>query len=93
MSDEETPALIAKRINKIAEEICSRSLLGLVHNRPELWAQPAGCFANVIRKVAQDGGRSRFGWTFHHRFVERMCLVPVICLSPIMPFGMRSMVL
>jgi hypothetical protein len=71
MSDEETPALIAKRINKIAEEICSRSLLGLVHNRPELWAQPAGCFANVIRKVAQDGGRSRFGWTFHHRFVER----------------------
>ena len=36
MSDEETPALIAKRINKIAEEICSRSLLGLVHNGQNL---------------------------------------------------------
>ena len=57
MSDEETPALIAKRINKIAEEICSRSLLGLVHNRPELWAQPAGCFATLSArwlKMAAD---------------------------------------
>jgi hypothetical protein len=54
-ADEETPALIAKGIKKIAEEISGRSLLGLVHNWPEPWAHPAGCFANVICKVAKAG--------------------------------------
>jgi hypothetical protein len=65
-------ALVRTRINVIAEEISSRSLLGLAHNRPEPWAQPSRCFENVAGKVAQDGGRIRFGWTFHHRLVERM---------------------
>ncbi|MDR3420178.1 MAG: hypothetical protein P4L80_02870 [Xanthobacteraceae bacterium] len=63
--------LIKAKIAVIAATI-SEQQLGLVHHRPEASAQPARCFENVDRKVAQDGGRIQFGWTFHHRYVERI---------------------
>jgi hypothetical protein len=61
--------LITARIESVAATI-SRQPLGLAHHLPERWAEAARCFENVSRKVADDGGRAQFGWTFHHRFVE-----------------------
>lgn len=46
----------------------SSQLLGLALYRPELWAAPTRCFENVFEKVRREGGRTQFGWTFHHRF-------------------------
>ena len=66
------PALVRARINTIADQISSQSLLLLASHRPEPWAQPARCFDNVARKIAQDGGSGFFGWTFHHQLVERV---------------------
>jgi hypothetical protein len=63
--------LIKAKIGAIAPTI-SRQQLGLVHHRPEASAEAARCFENVSRKVAKDGGRIQFGWTFHHRYVERI---------------------
>jgi hypothetical protein len=60
-------ALVNERIRAIAPTISTQPL-GLVHHRPEDWAQPARCFENAARKVRQNGGRTMFGWTFHHRF-------------------------
>jgi hypothetical protein len=68
-SSSEMDALIKAAINSVAL-ITSRQSLGLVHHRPERWAQPAMCIENVARKVAVDSGRAQYGWTFHHRFVE-----------------------
>jgi hypothetical protein len=69
---EETAALVSARIKRIADEIGNRSLLGLAHHQPEPWAEPSRCFENVAQKIARDGGRTMFGWTFHHRIVERI---------------------
>jgi hypothetical protein len=69
ISSSEMDTLIETAINSVAL-ITSRQSLGLVHHRPERWAQPAGCIENVARKVTMDGGRAQYGWTFHHRFVE-----------------------
>lgn len=58
-------------INSAASTV-SRQPLGLVYHLPENWAHASRCFENVSRKVAEAGGRIRNGWTFHHRFVERI---------------------
>ena len=50
----------------------SKQPLGLVRYLPEVWGQPTRCFANVWRKVQQDGGGARFGWMFHYRVVADM---------------------
>ena len=50
-------------INKFARTISSQPI-GLAHHHPEKWAYAGHCFANVMKKVQQDGGRARFGWTF-----------------------------
>jgi hypothetical protein len=63
--------LIKAKVSTIAPTV-SRQQLGLVHHRPEAWAEATHCFENVGRKIAQDGGRAQFGWTFHHRYVERI---------------------
>ena len=53
----------SKSINAFARTISSQPL-GLAYHRPEKWAYASHCFSNVIKKVQQDGGRARFGWTF-----------------------------
>jgi len=50
-------------INAFARTISSQPI-GLAYHRPEKWAYAGHCFANVIKKVQQDGGRARFGWIF-----------------------------
>jgi hypothetical protein len=59
--------LVKARIDATAPTI-STQRLGLVYHRPESWADAARCYENVSTKVAQNGGRMQFGWTFHHRF-------------------------
>jgi hypothetical protein len=61
--------LINARIKKIAES-SNHQPLGLAYHRPESWSQFRQCFENVERKVREAGGRTIFGWTFHHRLVE-----------------------
>jgi hypothetical protein len=63
--------LLKTRIDAISKSISAQPL-GLAYHRPEAWANPARCFENAARKAAQDGGRLQFGWTFHHRLVERL---------------------
>ena len=50
-------------ITAFARTISSQPI-GLAYHRPEKWARASHCFANVIKKVQQDGGKARFGWTF-----------------------------
>jgi hypothetical protein len=57
------------RIDEIAQ-IISHERLGLAYHRPEPWSQSSRCFENVARKALQDGGRTIYGWTFHHRLVR-----------------------
>ena len=62
-------AIIKACINTIVPKI-SKQQIGLVHQLPEGESQTARCFENVSRKVNSSGGRTQYGWTFHHRFVE-----------------------
>jgi hypothetical protein len=64
-------ASVKAQIGLIARSMSSEPL-GLAYHLPEEWAEPSRCFENVMRKVRQDGGRMRFGWTFHHCFVQSM---------------------
>jgi hypothetical protein len=61
--------LVKARIDAIAPTISDQPR-GLAYHRPESRADASRCFENVSRKVAQDGGRTLFGWTFHLRFAE-----------------------
>jgi hypothetical protein len=63
--------LLRTRIDAVSKTISSQPL-GLAHRRPETWADAAQCFENAARKASQAGGRIQFGWTFHHRLVERL---------------------
>jgi hypothetical protein len=63
--------LIKAHIDAIAPTISSQPL-GLAYHRAEIWADASRCFENVSRKVSRDGGRTQFGWTFHHRFVKEI---------------------
>jgi hypothetical protein len=58
-----------KSINSFARTISSQPM-GLAYHRPEKWAHAFHCFANVIKKVQQDGGNARFGWTFSCRIMS-----------------------
>lgn len=58
-------------IEGIARQM-SRQPLGVALHKPESWALPTNCFRNVERKVRESGGRAQFGWTFHHRFAEKI---------------------
>ena len=61
------PGSIGKNeIEAIATQI-STGPLGLAHHKPETWAKPTCCFANVWKKVDLCGGTTRYGWTFHSR--------------------------
>jgi hypothetical protein len=59
---------IAKRIQAFAPSISSEQLSGALP-APEAYAQPTQCFANVQRKVQQDGGQGLCGWMFNYREV------------------------
>jgi hypothetical protein len=65
----ELTKLVKARMDTIAPTISDQPR-GLAYHRPESWADASRCFENVSRKVAQDGGRILFGWTFHLRFAE-----------------------
>lgn len=69
LAPDDLTKLVMARIRAIAPTV-SRQPLGLAYHQPERGADAARCFENVSRKVAQDGGRTQFGWTFHLRFVE-----------------------
>jgi hypothetical protein len=72
--------LVKARIDAIAPTISAQPL-GLAYHRPESWADSSRCFENVSRKVAQDGGRTQFGWTFHLRFAEQIPDVAYLFLT------------
>lgn len=58
-----------KSIYVFARTISSQPM-GLAYHRPEKWADAFHCFANVIKKVQQDGGNASFGWTFSCRIMS-----------------------
>lgn len=68
-SDESLERLIQARIEAVARLIGGQHL-GLAVHAPEPFAETARCFENVAHKVFRDGGRTMFGWTFHHRRIE-----------------------
>ena len=63
--------LIQGRIKEIAASV-SQQPLGLALHRPEPWAKATRCFENVGRKISEDGGSGRLGWTFHHRYADNI---------------------
>ena len=66
---ENVPIDPSESIQRFATEIGGEQL-GLVHHRPEPWAQPSRCMENVLDKIERDDGGGVFGWTFHLRFAE-----------------------
>lgn len=58
-----------KELDTVARSI-GDGPIGLAHHEPEEKAQAHRCFENVADKVARDGGKGMFGWTFHSRIVE-----------------------
>jgi hypothetical protein len=52
-----------KALHQFCTEINGGNPITVV-SRPEAWAMPDYCFANVDRKVKECGGTVRFGWHF-----------------------------
>ena len=60
--------VISAKVNEIGKD--GPFPPGLVLLQPDADALPARCFENVWKVVAAKGGRTIYGWTFHHRLVE-----------------------
>jgi len=58
-------------IDAFARQIGGQGL-GLVEYRPEDGMSPTMCFGNVVRKIARDGGRARYGWMFQVKHPEHL---------------------
>lgn len=56
----------SEAINRFARSI-SDGPLGLVHHRPQKWAEPHLCYNNVSEMVEREGGRGQSGWLFYIR--------------------------
>ncbi|KRQ15562.1 hypothetical protein AOQ71_09260 [Bradyrhizobium manausense] len=55
----------------IGKEV-SQQPIELVTHQPKPWALPTDCFRNVARKIAEDRGSAQCGYTFHHRFAQKI---------------------
>ena len=81
-------------INEGIARLCKRISGGdpiIVANQPEDWAKEDYCFANVKRKIEEQGGSGQFGWLFHwlpgilvaiHHQVWRSPEDKLICITP-----------
>ena len=56
-------------INAISKTISKEDLI-LILNIPDSIAIPTNCFSNVLSVQTNYGGKSKFGWTFFHRYSE-----------------------
>lgn len=48
----------------------SKQVLGHVYHRPDPASYPTYCINNVLGYIQINGGRIRYGWTFHYRTNE-----------------------
>lgn len=55
----------------------SQQPIELVAHRPEPWALSTDCFRNVAQKIADSGGSAQCGYTFHHRFAQKIEGLPL----------------
>lgn len=63
-------------LDTIGKEVSQQPITLVIH-RPEPWAYPTDCFRNVARKIAESGGSAQCGYTFHHRFAQKIEGLPL----------------